>query len=213
MKSKYTKTQNESGNPKKCTGHGNSYQYANQIDAVCRRRLGDNVIMKGVLAGRESEIRQEALLMLMSGFLAGNPRFSAAIKANNAVAIAFEIERSTAIALSKCKKRLASYLTHVCSVHVQISERNGGSCNHPYDRHIHEWMPDTRIKMVLSGLKTAVKAKQLSEGNAKLVTMIIKDGRSITEVAAQFRVSSNAIYQRLRRVRKVLPELLSRLDP
>lgn len=153
------------------------------------------------------------MLMLMSGFLLGNPRLVAAKKAKRPNAIAFEIERSTAIALSKCKTRLASKLVDADSTHVQISEQNGGRCKHPYDREVHEWMPDTRVRMVMSGMEIAVKEKKLSPDNAELVTMIVKDGRTVAEVAAQYSVSSNAIYQRIRRVGKMLPEFLSRLDP
>lgn len=188
-------------------------QYAEEIDAICRRRLSDGVILVGVLAGRESEIRQNAMLMLMSGFLIGNPRLAAAKKAKRPEAVAFEIERSTAIALSKCKKRLASKLAKPGPAYVQISERNGGKCKHPYDREDHEWMPDTKVRMVMNGLKIAVTEKKLSPDNAELVTMIVKDGRTVAEVAAHFQVTSNAIYQRIRRVGKMMPELLSRLDP
>lgn len=34
-----------------------------------------------------------------------------------------------------------------------IVHEDGGSCKHPYDRDIHEWMPDMRIKMVMEGLQ------------------------------------------------------------
>ncbi len=213
MKKKYTKIQNENEDGEKSHGLEMFRQYADEIDAICRRRLPDCVIMNGVLAGRESEIRQDAMLMLMSGFLIGNPRLAAAKKAKRPEAIAFEIERSTAIALSKCKKRLASKLAEAGSAYVQISERNGGECKHPSDREAHEWMADTKVRMVMNGVGIAVKEKQMSPDNAKLVTMIVKDGRTVVEVAAHFKVSTNAIYQRIRRVGRMMPELLSRLDP
>lgn len=212
MKKKYTKIQNENEAGEKSHGLEIFRQYADEIDAICRRRLPDGVIMKGVLSGRESEIRQNAMLMLMSGFLIGNPRLVAARKAKRPEAVAFEIERSTAIALSKCKQRLASKLADAGSAYVQISERNGGKCKHPYEREVHEWMPDTKARMVMKGLDIAVEEKQLSPDNAELVTMIVKDGRTVAEVAAHFQVSSNAIYQRIRRVGKRMPEFLSRLD-
>lgn len=213
MKKKYNKTQNENKDGEKSHGLELFRQYANEIDAICRRRLPDSVIMNGILAGRESEIRQNAMLMLMSGFLIGNTRLIAAKKAKRPDDVTFEIERSTAIALRKCKQRLASKLTDAGSAYVQISGRNGGKCKHPYDLEIHEWMPDTKARVVMNGLGIAVKEKQLSPDNAELVTMIVKDGRTVVEVAAHFQVSTNAVYQRIRRVGKMMPEYLSRLDP
>lgn len=213
MKNKDTKIQNENADNEKSPGLEIFYQHADKIDEICRRRLPDGVINDGILAGREPEIRQDALQMLMSGFLVCNPRFAAAKKEGNLEAIEFEIERSTAIALSNCKKRLASTLADEKSGQIELTEQHGGSCKHPYDRDIHEWMPDMRIKMVMEGLQIALKEKQLSQRNGGLVKMILKEGKSINEVAALRCVTPNAIYQQLQRVQTVLPKFMSRLDP
>ena len=45
-------------------------------------------------------------------------------------------------------------------------------------------MPDTNVRTVMKGLEIAVKKKQLSPGKAGFVTMIVKDEKSASEVAA-----------------------------
>lgn len=53
----------------------------------------------------------------------------------------------------------------------------------------------------------------MSQRNEGLVKMILKEGKSINEVAVLRRVTTSAIYQQLQCVQTVLPKFMSRLDP
>lgn len=59
----------------------------------------------------------------------------------------------------------------------------------------------------------AVKAKKLSPMNAWILNMVVSEGMNVEDVSAKINVSDNAIYQQLRRVRKVLPEIVRTLEP
>ena len=76
----------------------------NLIDEIARRKLPDGVI-GGIIAGRESEIRQNAASMLKQGFLLGNLDFAKAAERRDQSAT-LHLERGVAIALKRCKARL-----------------------------------------------------------------------------------------------------------
>ena len=49
------------------------------IEEIARRRLPDRVL-GGILAGREAEIRKDATIMLLKGFLLGKLAFPEAVE-------------------------------------------------------------------------------------------------------------------------------------
>lgn len=86
---KYTKTNKNSSKP----NHGNRSRFkalsgpADEIDALCRKKLPEGVIRSGNLVGREPEIRQDALIMALSGFLEGHPGYRSAKESGNQVRV------------------------------------------------------------------------------------------------------------------------------
>ena len=77
----------------------------NLIDEITRRRLPDRVF-DGIIAGKEDEIRQDAAIMLLQGFLPRNIDFVKAAERRDRSAATFHLERVVSITLKHGKARL-----------------------------------------------------------------------------------------------------------
>ena len=84
----------------------------NRIEEIARRRLPDRVL-GGILAGREAEIRKDATIMLLKGFLLGKLAFPEA--AERGGRSTFHLERGVSIALKHCKDCLKRKVVKVRS--------------------------------------------------------------------------------------------------
>ena len=193
-------------------GHGDLDHLANEIDAFCRSKLPDGKIQGGILYNQEPAIRQNAILMVWQGFLAGNPRYAMAKEANDSDAASFELERSASIAMRHCKARLADELAPKMTGHILISERNGGICQHPANQTPNDWPHSVRINMAMRGLEDAVRTKKLSPANYCIAAMIINDGKTVEEVAKALGVTRAAVNQQLHRVRRIMPGVIERIE-
>ena len=138
-------------------------QLAAEMDTIYRRRLPDNVIRCEILGGKESEIRQEALIMAVGGFLHRNPGYI---------------------------------------------QNTGGSCQHPSQLKTSEWPLQVKASVVMTSVARAVREGSLSQANADIVAMVYDKGLPVIQVARLRGTSSTAVYQQLRRVRKVIPEVM-----
>ncbi|MCB1129607.1 MAG: hypothetical protein KDN05_00660 [Verrucomicrobiae bacterium] len=186
---------------------------ADEIDALCRQKLPDGAITHGLLAGHEAEIRQEALIMCLAGYLEGRPKYRMARDHGNHEAMSSEMARCVSYTLDICKKRLGTMLSASNSRHVPLDERNGGLCLHPYNGDIADWPFSARVEIVLRAADQAVRTEKTSALNAGLLGMVVSKGMSVEEISRIRKVSPSAIYQRLRRINQVLPELIHQLDP
>jgi hypothetical protein len=186
---------------------------ADEIDAICRKKLPDGVIRSGNLVGREPEIRQDALIMALSGYLEGHPGYRSAKESGNQANKGNEMERCVAMVLQICKRRMDSNLFKDLERHVPITDQNGGICVHSSDWNTSDWPLSVRARVALRAADQAVKAKKLSPMNALILDMVVSKGMNVDEISGKIDVSNNAIYQQLRRVRKVLPEIVRNLEP
>lgn len=209
-KNKNKKKQRRKGNQH---GLGNLDQLATEIDGICRRNLPDGRISGGILEGHESEIRQNALIKVLGGFLSGNPDYARARKTNDPGAIMMVVERTVAIALRICKVRMTKQLTIQAIRHTQITEHNGGVCRHPSELQPTEWPQQIQHGVLLNGIARAVSLQKLSAKNARVVAMRIEEGLSVERISEILEVTPSAIYQQLDRVVTVLPAVLERLEP
>ncbi|MGJ8642074.1 MAG: hypothetical protein ACSHX9_01595 [Luteolibacter sp.] len=186
---------------------------AEELDAICRRRLPDGLIRSGVLEGRESEIRQEALIMCLSGYLEGSSRYRVARASKDSQSIELEMTRCVSIAMRHCKARMQKKLNIQNGRNILIDEINGGHCVHPSDWQTEDWPSAVRVEVMLRAVDEAVHSGKLSAVNAGILGMVVVDGKSVEEIAESMKVSQSAIYQQMRRVRKILPELMERFEP
>ena len=66
--------------------------------------------------------------------------------------------------------------------------------------------------MALQGLRIAVKSGQLSRSNECVTILILEGGMSVDEVADLLKVSPGAIHQQVRRVKRILPSVIEKLE-
>ena len=181
---------------------------ATKLDEIYRRRLPDGVIQAGVLKGMEPELRQDALLMAVGGFLFGNTDYQAARAIKNESAMQRAMEICAAVTLRYCKERTASLMTKARSREVLFHETLSGSCLHPTQVPPSEWPSDLKAAMVMRAVRTAVRDGQLSVANASLAAMICAEGKRVSEIALVWKISESAAYQQIKRIRRVIPEVM-----
>jgi len=215
MKSKYTQKKNKHKQRRNCNKHGlgNLDQLATKIDGICRRNLPDGKIRGGILEGHESEIRQNALIKVLGGFLGGNPEYARARKSNDPDAILMVVERTVAVALRLSKVRLARKLAVHAIRHTQINELNGGVCRHPSELQAAEWPHQIQHGVLMSGIARAVSLRKLSTKNARVAAMRIEEGLSVQSISEILEITPSGVYQQLDRVYTVLPKVIERLEP
>lgn len=182
------------------------------LDVIARRHLPDGVIAQGGLKGYEAEIRQEALLMAVGGFLQGNTGFRDARANRDENAIGIAMERCMAIALRIAKTRVASRLDQTQTRECQLTETNGGSCQHPSQCHPNNWPTDLKAQLIMRAVGKAVSFGQLSVANACIVFLICERGMAIKDVALVVKITRSAVYQQINRVRQVIPEVMESIE-
>lgn len=185
---------------------------AKRLDEIARRHLPDHVIQAGLLCGCESEIRQEALILALGGFLEGNHEFRLARESNDDAAICNAMERCVAIALRFAKKRIASRLTRESRYTTDIFDESCRICHHPTLCKPSDWHPDVKSEIVIQAALKAVDSGALSVANASIVFMICEHGMGVAEVAEVIKITRSAIYQQLKTVKRVLPEFLDLIE-
>jgi len=166
----------------------------------CRLHLGRGAL-KGLMAGMESEVSQEALTMLFSSFLRRNERLHNATDHKNLSEIEnslrWSIRRCLRIAISRIariKKREAERV--VQGIDLDALE----SALHPRLRKYGDLTCDERCAMALAALQLAVQHRLLSAKNAKVTRMILEEGINPRNAAKRMGVSPRAINQQLVRV-------------
>ena len=189
---------------------------AKKLDQIGRRLLPNHVIRDGILKGSEPEIRQEALIMAVGGYLQNNPSYAYARNKHDDVAVERAMERCMAIALRICKTRMASRLGRADSrmtlLHQQMHESSSNSYPHPSQLHPTDWPTDLKACVIMRSVSKAVGEGRLSLANASMITMICVDGMQVRDVAQVFKISCSAAYQQIRRARRVIPEIIDQVE-
>jgi hypothetical protein len=185
---------------------------AKRMDEISRRRLPDGVIRHGILKGMESEIRQQALILSVGGFLQENADYIDARQERNEALIQRSMEKCLAIALALVKRRLASRLTYELARTRELTEENGGTRQHPSDTRPCDWSPDMKAVMVMRSVARAVHQGKISISNASIVSMICVRGLAAEEVAVAVGITRSAVYQNVWRVKRILPEVMDQVE-
>ena len=187
-------------------------QIAAELDMICRRRLRDGAIQKGILAGMEPVIRQQTLIKAIGGFLAKNRDYIKARKSGNAAAVHAAMTKCVAIAMRYSKVQIAKEMIDHLSGYTELNESNGGACQHPSLMKPSDWPADLKASVVMIGVNRAVQEGRLSPANAVIVDMACVQGLRTCEVARMLGIKPPAVNRHVRRVKKVLPELMERVD-
>lgn len=185
---------------------------ASKLDEIYRRRLPDGVIQDGILKGMEPELRQDALLMAVGGFLYGSTHYKTARESKDELAMQRAMELCAALTLRYCKERTASQMTRLRTREIFFDESFSGSYPHPTQIPPSEWSSDLKAAIVMRSLRMAVRSGKLSVANASLAAMVCAEGKRVSEIAVVWKISESAAYQQIKRVRRVLPEVMEHID-
>ncbi len=187
-------------------------QIAVTMDAILRQRLPDGTIQRGILAGREPDIRQTALIQSIGGFLHSNESYIKARKTHNIARVKGAMIRCGAISLKYAKARLARELSRESKRFTVITEANGGFYLHPSTQKPNEWPSAEKASMIMTSVRVAVREGILSPANAGLVHMACENGMSVNQIARLVGISPSAVSQQFRRIRRVLPDVIERVE-
>jgi len=216
MKAKYTENVNHNVNFSKDITRrsrlGEIDRLALEFDALTRKRLRDGVLV-GILHGREAEIRQEAIMILLRWYFQQSRKSEAnTATGHHMINGSWNIPQSVANALGIAKKRLISELTKENKGRELINETNGGICQHEMNLPSWAWPEPVRRAMALCGIRRATDCGLISVRNATVARLVLEDGLPVEQVAARFGVTWGAIYQQLRRVGAVVPTVMDEIE-
>ncbi|MGB6220093.1 hypothetical protein [Haloferula sp.] len=185
---------------------------ASTMDAILLNRLPNGVIHQGILAGREPEIRQAALIKAIGGFLQKNDQYIRARKTNDKVAIRSAMARCAAITLKYGKAQVAREMSDDRSRFTPLNEGNAGVYLHPALLRPIEWQAAEIGAMVMISVRRAVRDGRLSPANAAIVSMACEEGLQVCQIARLSGITPSAVCQQLRRAKNVVPNLVSNVE-
>jgi len=188
---------------------------AEKMDKIIQRRLPDGIIATGILRGMEPEIRQDALIMSVGGFLQKNKDFQKSYRKRGKKTLnklEKSMEKCAAITLRICKIRMASILARSNATKAEFHDAILGECRHPYQIQTAEWPADLKASVIMRAVGKAVKEGKLSISNATIASMVYELGLKVKVIAGLMKISRSAAYQQIRRVRRVLPKIIEDID-
>jgi hypothetical protein len=215
MKKKYTK--HKESNETRTTRSDERLRQlagpADELDAICREKLPDGVIRSGCLVGHEAEIRQDALIMSLSGFLEGRPVYQEAKSIHDQYTMYVEMIKCASYSLRTCKMRMKRRLSISNARFVPLNDQDGEAQQITSSLDTCDWPISARVSVVLRAADDAVRQGKISVMNAGILIMAVSDGLDAKEISDKLGISTNAVYQQLQRVKRTLPELISQLEP
>lgn len=185
---------------------------ASSLEEGIRIRLPD-YFFGGMLRGYEAEIRQDAILMLLGRYLAGNRNLAWHTTAGNLVGMENELQRSIAASIRFSKLRLKRRLAIGQNRSEELTEENGGFYDHPASRKGFFALPyHAQLQLCIAALRVALSSKSVSPASAKVAMLMIEEGLSEAGAARALGKSPSAINQLLKKVRKHLPRIIKSME-
>jgi transposase-like protein len=197
-----------------CSDPGNGLlgeHLAIEIDALLKRRLPRGRLA-GVLLGREEEVRQEAYLLLVGKYLAGNADLMAATAGGNRLQIMNQIHKcvggsikSVSLTIKKALKRHLEW--HVYGTEPQDCPQ--ATCVHPsWRKHLCEISFEEQRALVFGALAQAVRKKLLRARSARIAMDMVDRRLNQRKIARSLGISRQAVHRLLAPVRKHLPAII-----
>lgn len=178
-----------------------------ELDPALRTGL-PNGRLPGILKGKEEDLRQEAGLMLLKKYLAGNKKLVEATLSGDMPEIVRQIERSVCASINISIWQLKKSLLKdgmVLEFSEAIDAHPRAVSAHPAWRNTLWELPlALQRELVFSCLRSAVREKHLLETNANIALTMMDKGLTQSEMAGSLGISRQAIHQRLAPVRKYL---------
>jgi hypothetical protein len=190
------------------TGHDLN-NLAAELDGLARKALRDGVL-QGILAGQESAIRNDAVVLALQWFL--QQTVSTKVPEGGSPDTPWHAPRAIAHALKFAKMRNARFILRGTRLLEPLAEFLGESTPHPYDLSPHDWPEPIARNVLCQGIQLAARSGRISHANASIARLVYLDGIPASHVAKRRGVHRSAIYQHLWRVEKVLPEILEYIE-
>jgi len=174
------------------------------LDSTIKQSLPHGKFV-GVLLGREAEVRQEAFLLLMHRYLAGNTRLIVATTERNFEAIENQIYRSIHAALWIAKRKLLRSLIHERDRYQFLETMDDtlvGCCLHPAEHKTLWDLPyDAQCALVVVSLRRAIADKLLPSKSATTALAMVEGKLNQSHVAKTLGVTRQAVHHQLQPVR------------
>ena len=181
------------------------------LNEVFKSRL-PNGRYDGFLSGCEEDIRQEASLLAIGDYLAGNPQLMAATTAKCHLEIDNQIRKSVNASIKTALQDLIRSLARHHAHHeygADIDTLQEAACEHPAQRKSLWELPlELQRAIVFAALKSAVAEKLLSASSADVVIEMLENGLSQSAMAKKLGVTRQTINERIAPVRKLIATLV-----
>ena len=170
-----------------------------------------------ILSGRDSDIRQEAYMLLIKSYLKGNRDLKAASKLGSRAAIGEAIEQAIHSSINFAKYKLIRSIKRELRLHVycggydEIISREDGSCpkNH---KGLWACPPELRSEFVFKALHNALAQKLLPEKSIHIALIMLEQELTQSQIAKSQGVSRTAIHARLMPVREYLKKEMEKQE-
>jgi hypothetical protein len=188
-------------------------ELARQLDTLLKNRLSDGRCQEPI-AGREDEIRQEACLLLINRYLAGNPALFDATKALDEDEISEQIARSAQASLTSVKRTIKKAALKLAKVHDEDADIDAvGGSNHPANRKNFWALPyELQRAMVFSILRRAATENLLTQRTLSIAVNMLESERGQSPAAKAHGISRQSVHQHLSRVREVLNREIAKTE-
>ncbi|MEI8309408.1 MAG: hypothetical protein WCH98_01495 [Verrucomicrobiota bacterium] len=182
-----------------------------RLDEVFKSRL-PNGRYGGILTGCEEDVRQEACLLAISNYLAGNPGLMVATADRCLEEIDRQIRKSVNGSIKTAFRALLKTLARHHALHDYGADPDTvrqANCDHPAQRRLLWELPfEVQRRIVLTCLRSAAAEKLLSARSADTAIAMVKMGLSQTAMAKKLGVTRQAINERIAPVRKLIAALV-----
>jgi len=189
-------------------------RFAQELDFALRVKFPTGTLGRS-MPGTESEIRQNAAILLLDKYLAGNRELTAATATANIAEIANQLDRSIAAALKVChlqlrerRKKEAEKLEKILDEYPRLPYVLPASSTRL-------WQLPNALKHVLALklLQISVQRRQASKASAKIVrALLLDETMTQADMARKLAVSPSAISQTVHSVAKKIRTLAKEID-
>jgi hypothetical protein len=180
-----------------------------ELDSLARKFL-PNGVLRGTLSNQEDEIRNDAVILALRWFLRQDEQCG--IPGGGEPLPAWHAPREIANALRFARLRYTDLMLKGALHTEPLDELNGGSTPHPSHLLPHEWPEPITRELLCRGIRLAAGLGRISHANASIARLVYLSGVPVSTVAACRGVHRSAVNQRLRRVNRVLREILEQIE-
>ena len=166
----------------------------------------------GILMGCEEDVRQEACLLAISNYLAGNRELMAATVGRCLEEIDRQIRKSVNGSIKTAFRALLKSLARHHAHHEYEADPDTiphATCDHPARRKILWELPfELQRTIVVAALRSAVAENLLSAHSADVVIEMVNEGLTQSAMAKKLGVTRQTINERIAPVRKLIANLV-----